>query len=102
MVLPTGHTASAGRPVMWNTAFQYRFKRIVYPEIEFNSTFFRGGAHDGKAQTFISPGFEMSKIKLTSDETGRLAIVFGAGEQIALTHYHSYNHGLSFTSRLVF
>jgi hypothetical protein len=29
-------------------------------------------------------------------------VVFGAGEQIAVTHYHSYNHALSFTSRLVF
>lgn len=102
MVLPTGHTAAAGRPVTWNTAFQYRFKRFFCPEIEFNSTFFRGGAHDGEAQTFIAPGFEVSKIKLTSDETSRLAIVFGAGEQIALTHYHSYNHGLSLTSHLVF
>jgi len=24
------------------------------------------------------------------------------GEQIAVSHYHSYNHGLSLTSRIVF
>lgn len=102
MVLPTGHTASSGRPITWNTAFQDRVKRIFWPEIEINSTFFRGGSHDGKVQAFIAPGFEVSKIKLTADETSRLAIVFGAGEQIAVSHYHAYNHALSFTSRLVF
>ena len=102
MALPTGHTAASGRPISWNTAFQYKVKRIFWPEFEVNSTFFRGGPHDGKAQTFLTPGFEVSKIKLTSNETSRLAVVFGAGEQIAVTHYHAYNHVLSFTSRLVF
>lgn len=100
--LPTGHTRTLGRPITWNTAFQLRLKRILWPEVEVNSTFFRGGPHDGMAQTFLSPGFEVSKIKLTSNETSRLAVVFGAGEQIAVTHYHAYNHELAFTSRLVF
>ena len=100
--LPTGHTRALGRPLVWNTAFQLRLKRILWPEVEVNSTFFRGGPHDGMAQTFLSPGFEVSKIKLTRNETSRLAVVFGAGEQIAVTHYHSYNHELALTSRLVF
>lgn len=100
--LPTGHTRSLGRPIAWNTAFQLRLKRILWPEVEVNSTFFRGGPHDGLTQTFLSPGLEISKIKLTNDETSRLAAVFGVGEQIAVTHYHAYNHALSFTSRVVF
>lgn len=102
IALPTGHTASMGRPVTWNTAFQQRVKRIFWPELEVNSTFLRGGPHNGMAQTFLSPGFEVSKLQLTRDETSRLAVVFGVGEQIAVTHYHAYNHALSFTSRLVF
>jgi hypothetical protein len=100
--LPAGHTRILGRPIAWNTAVQLRVKRILWPEVEVNSSFFRGGPHDGMAQTFVSPGFEVSKIKLRSDETSRLAVVFGAGEQIAVTHYHAYNHALAFTSRLVF
>lgn len=100
--LPTGHTRTLGRPISWNTAFQLRLKRYLWPELEVNSTFFRGGPHGGMTQTFLSPGFEVSKIKLTRDETSRLAIVFGAGEQIAASHYHAYNHALAFTSRLVF
>ena len=101
-LLPTGHTRTIGRPIAWNTAMQMKVKKIFWPEVEFNSTFLRGGANDGKIQTFVTPGFEVSKIKLTSSETSRLAVVFGVGEQIAITHYHAYNHGLSFTSRVVF
>jgi hypothetical protein len=100
--LPTGHTSALGRPIAWNTAFQKKFRKIFWPEVEVNTTFLRGGPHDGKIQTFISPGFEVSKIALTSNEKSRLALVIGAGEQIAATHYHAYNHALSFTSRLVF
>jgi hypothetical protein len=101
-LLPTGHTKTIGRPIAWNTAFQAKVKKIFWPEVELNSTVLRGGANSGKIQTFVTPGFEVSKIKLTSNETSRLAVVFGVGEQIAVTHYHAYNHALYFTSRLVF
>lgn len=100
--LPTGHTSVLGRPIAWNTAFQEKVMKMLWPEVEINSTFMRGGPHDGKIQTLVSPGFEVSKIALTSNERSRLAVVFGVGEQIATTHYHAYNHELSFTSRLVF
>jgi hypothetical protein len=29
-------------------------------------------------------------------------LTFGGGEQIAVTQFHTYNHGLIFTSRLAF
>ena len=101
-LLPTGHTHTLGRPISWNTAFQERVKKIFWPEVEVSATFNRGGPNDGKNQCFVAPGFEVSKIKITSNESSRLAVVFGAGEQIAVTHYHAYNHALAFTSRLVF
>jgi hypothetical protein len=44
----------------------------------------------------------VSKIKLRSDPRNRFALIFGAGEQIATSHYHAYNHGLIFTARLAF
>ena len=53
-------------------------------------------------QVFVSPGLMVSKIKFKTESHNRLALVFGVGEQIAVSHYHSYNHGLSFTSRIVF
>lgn len=100
--LPTGHTRTLGRPVSWNSVIQQKVGKIFWPEIECNSTFFRGGPNDGKVQVFVSPGLMVSKIKFKTESHNRLALVFGVGEQIAVSHYHSYNHGLSFTSRIVF
>jgi hypothetical protein len=100
--LPTGYTAAMGRPVAWNTAFQYKIAKYFWPEAEVNATFFRGGTNDGKKQAFLTPGLMISKIKLRSSPSDRLAVVFGAGDQIAATHFHSYNHAVVITSRVVF
>jgi hypothetical protein len=37
-----------------------------------------------------------------SGTLGRLGLTFGAGEQIALTHFHTYNHGTIITLRMPF
>ena len=100
--LPTGHTRTMGRPVSWNSVIQLKVGKIIWPEIECNSTFFRGGPNDGKVQSFVTPGLMVSKIRFKTESNSRLALVFGVGEQIAVSHYHSYNHALSFTSRIVF
>jgi hypothetical protein len=44
----------------------------------------------------------VSKLKLRKDPKERLAVVFGAGMQIATSSYHAYNHGLIITSRITF
>ena len=100
--LPTGHTSTLGRPVSWNTAIQKKVMKIYWPEVEINSTFYRGGPNDGKAQTFATPGVMIGKIKFRADRKDRLGIFFGAGEQIAITRFHAYNHALSFSTRIVF
>ena len=100
--LPTGHTAKLGRPVVWNAVAQYRVGKIFWPEIENNATYYRGGSHDGKSQDFVTPGLILSKFKLEHNPSNRLSLTFGAGEQIAMTQFHTYNHGLIFTSRLAF
>ena len=38
----------------------------------------------------------------TQSHNNRLSLTFGGGEQIAVTQFHTYSHGLIFTSRLVF
>jgi len=101
-VLPTGYTTKLGRPVMWNSVVQYKVLKIFWPEVENNATYFHGGPHDGKTQGFITPGLMVSKLKLEHAATNRLALIFGAGEQIAASHYHGYNHALIFTTRLAF
>ena len=100
--LPTGYTAKLGRPVVWNSVVQYRIGKIFWPEIENNATYFHGGPHAGKTQDFVTPELIVSKIKLEHDARNRLALMFGAGEQIAVSRYHGYNHGLIFTTRLAF
>jgi hypothetical protein len=101
--LPTGDTGKLGRPVTWNTTAQYHLGKYLWPEIEDNSTFYHGGPNDGKMQNFLTPGIVFSKFSLRPrDAKSRLGVGFGAGEQIATSAFHSYNHGLVFTGRLVF
>jgi hypothetical protein len=100
--LPTGYTSTLGRPVSWNTAIQDKVGKVFWPEVELNSTFYRGGPNDGKEQTFATPGLVIGKIKFSSNAKNRLGLYFGAGEQIVISQYHAYNHALSFSTRVVF
>jgi hypothetical protein len=100
--MPTHAFHSIGRTISWNNVVQYRVKKIFWPELETNSTFYFLGPHDGKSQVFLTPGLMISKIKLRAEETSRLALAFGGGMQIATSSYHAYNHALVFTARIAF
>ncbi|MGO8796381.1 MAG: transporter [Candidatus Sulfotelmatobacter sp.] len=100
--LPAGDTAKLGRVVAWNTVAQYHVWKWVWPEIENNATFYHGGASDGRVQNFVTPGLMLSKFKLERDPRNRLAFLFGGGMQIATSQFHSYNHGLVITTRMLF
>lgn len=65
--LPTADGDSIGRPVLWNVVGQYRIRKIFWPEIENNATFFHGGPNDGRVQNLVSPGLVVSSLKLNSD-----------------------------------
>jgi hypothetical protein len=100
--LPVEDTATLGRTVASNTAMQAHVAKYYWPEIEINSTFYKGGANDGKNQTFITPGLLVARKFHPSDAKSRLGICVGAGEQIATSHFHTYNHGINVTTRLLF
>ena len=101
--LPTEQTNKVGRSIAWNTTAQYHLSKYVWPELESNATWFFAGKNNGKMQNFLTPGVLFSKFKLRpSDETSRAGVAFGAAMQIATSHFHTYNHELAFTSRLVF
>jgi hypothetical protein len=108
--LPVTNAKGLGHTVIWNNVVQYRLARVgvprfFWPEIEFNSSFFSGGSNDGKIATFATPGMIVGRLPLSHDadgKAGRLGLTFGVGEQIALTHFHTYNHGLILTARLPF
>ena len=101
--LPTEETNKVGRSIAWNTTAQYHLSKYVWPELESNATWFFAGKNNGKMQNFVTPGVLFSKFKLRpSDETSRAGLAFGAAMQIATSQFHTYNHELAFTSRLVF
>jgi hypothetical protein len=98
-----------GRQVVLNEAFQYhatgfRATRLLWVETEFNTTMYRGGKNDGREQTFATPGVIVSRMQLRHDAAGgeKLALTLAAGEQIALTHFNTYNHSPIFSARLRF
>lgn len=108
--LPVTNIAGLGRTVIWNNVAQYRLAksgvaRFFWPEFETNSTFYKGGSNDGKTATFGTPGLIVGRIPLSHDKNGkpgRLGLTFGAGQQIALTHFHISNHATVITIRLPF
>jgi hypothetical protein len=102
ITFPTGHTSRSGRPIAWNTVAQYMAPRLFWPEVEYNSTFYRGGPNDGRIQAFVTPGLMISKIKFSHGSNSRLAFIFGGGMQIATSEFHSYNHAVIATGRISF
>ena len=87
-----------GRNYLWNNALQYHVLRKLWPEIEFNSTFFHDGPNAGKKQNFVTPGLIIGRLRLSS----RVGLTFGAGYQIATTRFHTTNHNALLTVRLPF
>jgi hypothetical protein len=95
--LPVANSKTLGRPITWNTTLQYKCNPNWWPEVEFNSTFYKGGPNDGKIQNFATPGI-VARFHLHN----RIGLTLGSGIQIATSEYHTFNHGLIFTARMPF
>lgn len=100
--LPVADTVKLGRTILWNTAIQAHVAKYFWPEVEFNATYFKGGPNDGKLQNFATPGLLFGRKFHPKEAASRLGFTIGAGEQIATSHFHSYNHEIAITSRVVF
>jgi len=108
--LPASNGKKLGHTITWNSVAQFHLAHkgvahFFWPEVESNASFFVGGPNDGKTTDFITPGLLVGRIPLDHDpdgKPGRLGLTFGAGEQIAVTHFHSTNHNLVFTVRMPF
>lgn len=96
--LPVNSVNIVGRTIVSNTAFQAHVIKRLWPEVEINSTNWFGGDNDGKKQTFVTPALIFGRFPIHK----RLALSAGAGFQIALTHYHAYDHAVVATIRLPF
>jgi len=93
--LPVDETDRIGHAIAWNTAFQYHARRFLWPELEVNSTFWKGGSLDGKKQVFLTPGLVAGRIPIHN----RVGLTMGVGMQIAATHFHNFDHNLVITAR---
>jgi hypothetical protein len=108
--LPVTNANGLGHTITWNNVFQYHIAksgkaRFFWPEIESNSTFAKGGATDGDKASFITPGMIIGRFPLShkaDGKPGRLGLTVGAGEQIAVTKYRTYNHATILTFRVPF
>jgi hypothetical protein len=100
--LPVEDTAKLGRTIVWNNALQAHVAKYFWPEVEFNSTFFKGGPNDGKDMVFATPGLLATHKLRPGNEHSRLGICGGAGMQIAVSSFHTYNHEIAITTRLLF
>jgi hypothetical protein len=108
--LPVTNAKVLGHTITWNNALQYHLAkkgkaRFFWPEIESNDIFYKGGSNDGKIVSYVTPGIVIGRIPLShnADGTpGRLGLTFGAGEQIAVTHFNMYNHETVITARIPF
>ena len=108
--LPVSNAKGLGHTITWNNAIQYHVAktgtaRFFWPEFEFNSSIYRGGSNNGKEAVFATPGIIIGRIPLShtaSGEPGRFGLTFGAGQEIAITHFHTFNHATVITARLPF
>jgi hypothetical protein len=96
--MPTADTNLLGRTFAWNNAFQYHVMKRIWPEVELNSSFFQNGKNDGRKQNFLTPGLVLGRFPLA----GRVGLTFGAGFQIATTHFHTTNHNAILSVRVPF
>jgi hypothetical protein len=96
--LPQTGADVLGRTIVLNDVAQYRIKRVIWPMLEANSTFWSSGHNAGKKQVFLTPGIVFGSFRIKE----RLRIAVGAGEQIAVTQFHTYNHRFILSLRLPF
>jgi hypothetical protein len=95
---PAGNTSVIGRTYTWNHTFQLHALPKVWPELEVNQSWFSGGKNDAKEQTFVTPGVVIGRTRITD----RVGFTFGAGVQIAVSHFHTSDHNIIFSMRAPF
>jgi hypothetical protein len=90
--------AGPGTPIAWNTTLQYRVFPKVWPEVEFNYTYWPNGDRAYINQLYVTPGLVLGRFEIDK----RFGCTIGAGEQIALTGRAQNNHNTILTVRFPF
>ena len=95
---PSGGLDRLGIPLAWNTAFQYRLYKYLWPEFETNYTWQSYGTDTGHQMLFLTPGLLIGRIPIHD----RIGLTFGGGVQVAVTNHRPYNHNVILTARIPF
>ncbi len=85
-------------PILWNTALQYDIAKYVWPEFEFNYSYWPDGLREGRSQLYMTPGFIFGRVPLSS----RFGLTVGAGYQMANTSKPNNDHAFISNARLRF
>jgi hypothetical protein len=93
--------ATMGRPVAVNTAFEMHVMPRLWAQLESNSTYYNGGSHDGKVQTFVTPGVFLVPVRPWSAKS-KSYVLLGVGMQFATTQYHASDHNLIVDTKIYF
>lgn len=104
--VPVSYGDVLGTALIWNTALQYHFAKVFWPELEMNMTHWFGGLRDGKTQIFLTPGIILGRFQLYD----RLNFAIGLGYQTAVTPKlttepvltPTYNHAWLISARTPF
>jgi len=88
----------SGTPVVSNTAFQYKIGKYLWPELEFDYTYWPNGTRAHINQLYVTPGIVLGKIPFGK----RLGATVGIGCQIAATQKSQYNHNVVLSVRVPF
>jgi hypothetical protein len=95
---PLQNTGSLGNATTANLVGQWRIGSYLWPELEFNYSYWPNGEKAGKNQLFITPAIQIGRVRLQ----GRLALQLGVGYQYALSPLApSYDRAWVFSTRLI-
>jgi hypothetical protein len=104
-VLPTTNVGVLGDQVQTNIALQYHVRRLFWPELEVNWTYYADGQRAGLNQVYITPGLTVGRFNLSES----LKLTFGFGYQIAVAPDYrpkpltpAYTNGWLLSSRINF
>ena len=90
-----------GRPMAWNSAFEMHLRPRLWAQLEADTTYYFGGKHDGKVQSYLTPGLFLAPLRPWS-KTSKSYVLLGAGMQIATTKYRASDHNLVIDTKVYF
>ncbi len=99
------HASTLGHQIAANVALQYRLFRVIWPEVEINSTTWPDGTREGLTQVYLTTGVVLGRFRLGE----HTSFGMGVGYEMALApNYHAdpltpaFDHALIFSTRFGF